>query len=662
MNVSGLDPVQTVQLIILVIFLLGLLGIGFAATRLDASLEEYFLADRGLGAWVSALSSVTSSESGWITLGAVGMGYANGLSAAWFIPGCLLGYCVNWYLIAPRIRTISRERSLITLPDFLEDRVNDPSSSIRLVSVFIIFVAMTAYIGAQFDASGKLFASLFFDGSTTGKRVGIMVGALITIIYTLFGGFRASSWTDFVQGFIMIFGLALFPIYLFFKVGGVSGFLEKLRQEPVRGWASYTVTYTSPDRQQTKDSKTFRLTSTDRTHRISVDPLGQIRKSEEIKTQHPNVPQFIVQTVANTKQWTEENTSLHYEVRLEKAKSIEIRSLPDKDDPGDPESKNTETINAPFRLSQDRVYQIGRHLTLKLKDSGQMNAGGDLVDPFGKHNNPPNSSASQAKSGSERPWIPIPASLGFVIGLLGIGLGYPGMPHVLSRYMATKDDREIRTARVIAIIWGVLAFYGAVMIGMMARIQLAPDAISDQEFAFPILATEYLPPVLSGILISAILAAIMSTADSMIIITSSAVSRDLYEKCLDPNADQKNLVIISRITVLILGVLGTFAALYNVQLIFWFVLVAWGILGASFGPAVLLGVFWKRLTCRGVLAGMLTGFSSTLIWKLFPSISQFLFGTVVYELIPGFLLATVTTVLVSLVTTPPSDARDRMCL
>ena len=662
MILGNLDTTQVIQLIILLLYFVGLLGVGYLTMKLDASMEEYLLADRGLGAWLSGISSAASSESGWVTLGAVGMGYALGSSAAWFIPGCLLGYCVNWYFVAPRLREISRDRSLITLPDFLEDRVNDQTRMIRIVSVLIIFIAMTAYVGAQFKASGKLFASLFFESKSVGQTTGILTGAGFTILYTMCGGFRASSWTDLIQGLIIAAGLSVFPVYLLLQMGGITAFTGALEQEPARGWMEYEVTYVPEQTESVK--KTLRIDSYQSKHILNIDrssiavtEAGSHEVESNTQDRHTRY-QFQIKTEPNRSETHRSNTDFTYKLLPSDTTSLQSFNRNEHPDlPIPPDATEDHKAGEPVLLKTDRTYVMNRRIQIRPTAIETLNPGEDLVDPFGTTNNP---SPDQDSDKNEGPLFPISSSLGFVLGLLGIGLGYPGMPHVLSRFMATQDQRKIAQARVIALFWGSIAFYGAVVIGMLARVQLAPELIQDQENAFPILATQLLNPVLSGILVSAILAAIMSTADSMMIVASSAVSRDLYEQIIHPESDQGRLVLISRGTVFLLGVLGIVAALLNVQLIFWFVLVAWAILGASFGPPVLLGLWWSGLSKWGVLTGMITGATVAILWKQFPIISQTLFGYDVYQLIPAFLLSTVATWGVSLVTQSPEDAGDRM--
>jgi len=208
-----------------------------------------------------------------------------------------------------------------------------------------------------------------------------------------------------------------------------------------------------------------------------------------------------------------------------------------------------------------------------------------------------------------------PALWGFVVGELGIGLGYPGMPHVITRYMAARDQTEIRRLKAIAMLWGIAVFYGAGLVGLAARV-LLPD-LADGEQALMAMAMKLVHPVLAGLLLAAVVSAILSTVSSQLLVAASAVSYDVVEGAFGYGADDRRSLRLGRVTVLIIGVLGILVALSEVRLVFWFVLFAWSGLGAAFAPLVLLAVSDRSAVSRyGALAGMLTGVGVTVAWKL----------------------------------------------
>jgi sodium/proline symporter len=479
MSSGGAVSIDVTIGVIVVVYMAVLLGIGYVASRLTKSSEDFFLAGRSLGAWVTAISSTASSESGWVVLGAVGMAYKGGVSAMWFAPGCLFGYWINLYWVAPRLRREAAKTGALTIPDFLVDRFGDPMHVLRLVGVVIIFLSLGGYVAAQMTATGKAMEAIL----GLPYQTGVWIGGTIIIVYTLMGGFRAVSWTDLVQGLIMVSALVFMPILVVAKVGGYSAMLHQLQ---------------------------------------AVDP--------------------------------------------------------------------------------------------------------NLVTVTG------------GKTGF--------ALFGLIAGLFGIGLGYPGQPHVLTRYMAASGEEKIRQTQVIAMVWGVLVFYGASFLGLAGRIVM-PSLMQpggDPEQLFPLLSRQMLPPLVAGVMLAAILSAIMSTVSSQLLVAASAVSRDVFEKVFGLGTSSRKAVLAGRISVLVLGAAAMLVAVQNIRVVFWFVLFAWSGLGAAFGPVLLLALTTRVLTRSGVLAGMVTGFLVTIVWK-----ETGLSTSLVYELVPAFFLAGAAAVAVSMI-------------
>ena len=373
-----------------------------------------------------------------------------------------MGYLINWLLIAEPLRKHSQEKNALTVPDYLESHFNDTTHRLRLISVCIIFACMMAYVAAQFTAIGKTFDAIF----GVPHILSITVGGSIVILYTMMGGFRAVAWTDFVQGVIMVAGIAVLAAVAVGQFDGIGGMVER--------------------------------------------------------------------------------------VQAENAKTLEWM-------------------------------------------------GGKTTAAF----------------------------FGSLVGLLGIGLGYPGQPHVLTRYMAAKDTRTIRLGIWIAMGWGLVIYSSAIILGI-AGTALFPG-LADPEHLFPKAAEALLPTVVTAVVLTGVLAAIMSTVSAQIIVAASAVAHDVYSKMLKRRLSDKKLLLISRVTVLILGLGAMGIALGETRVIFWFVLFAWSGLGASFGPVILFTLYWKKVTREGAVAGMLTGFGTTLVWKL-----TGLSDAIIYELVPAF--------------------------
>ena len=458
------------------LYVLAMLGIGVWTARMTSSPLDFFLADRSLKAWVTAISSTASSESAWAVLGTVGLAYKEGLSSIWFMPGCLLGYLINWLFIAEKLRKHSEENNAITLPDYFENHFDDKSHILRLVSVVIIFSCMMAYVAAQFTAIGKTFDAIF----GVPHIISISVGGTIVLLYTMMGGVRAVAWTDFFQGIIMVLGLVILSLVALASLGGFSGMLTEVEKA-------------SPE----------------------------------------------------TLQWM----------------------------------------------------------------------GGKSAAVF----------------------------LGSMVGLLGIGLGYPGQPHVVTRYMAAKNTETIQKGTWIALGWGLTVYSSSILLGICGQ-ALFPG-LEDPEHLFPKAAEQLLPTLLTAIVLTGVLAAIMSTVSAQILVAASAIAHDVYSQILKKTFSHKVILLVSRITVLILGIGAMLIALGETRVIFWFVLFAWSGLGASFGPLILFTLYSKKVTRNGAIAGMLTGFLTTLIWK-----ATGLSDLLVYELVPAFFIATLSIYVVSHIT------------
>jgi len=451
-------------------YTLSILCVGVYSARYGrASSEDFFLADRGIGAWVAALSASASSESGWVTLGLVGMAFQTGVGALWIIPGTVLAFLFNWLVLANRLRTFAAAHQAITIPDILAARFSGRTAAlIRLLAMLIILSMLSAYVAAQFSATGKMFSTML----GWHYREGVIAGAVIVLLYTVSGGFRAVAWTDVIQAVLMVSALVILPVVLLGELGGIEA-----------AW---------------------------------------------------------------------------------------------------------------LRLAQ---LESGTHLT----------------DPVA------------GKTGM--------ALLGFFSVWLGIPLGYSGQPHLLVRFMATRDATAIRRGALISTVWVFLLFSGAVLLGILARAYYG--VLDDPETVLPRVAAELLPGAVGGMMIAAVLAAICSTADSQLLVSASALSHDLYVRVLDRQPDSRTIQLFNRIAVLGVGLVAMLIALGEVRVIFDFVIYAWAGLGAAFGPALILILLGKRSSAAGVITGMLVGFITAIVWR--QTLHDY-----VYELLPAFLLAFVT--------------------
>ncbi len=453
--------------IIFIIYLSFLLLVGVYTYGFSKTQEDYLLAGRKLGPWVTAFSERASGESAWLLLALPGAAITIGMGELWSVIGIIIGIASSWYLIAERLRAETEKYDALTIPEYLHRRYDDKSNIIRLFSSLIIAFFFLFYVSAQFHASGKVLNSLF----ELNPIIGISIGAIIIIAYTLLGGFFAVAWTDFIQGILMIGTLVILPL---------AGFYE-LR-----------------------------------------------------------------------------NADISIMDGLEKASML-----------------------------------------------------------YGNHNH----DIFSGRQGIE--------ALILALGGLSWGLGYLGQPHLIIRYMAIRSPKEVRIARKIAICWAVPGITGAFFVGIVALLYFGPEyfQIMDPEQAMPILASNLLHPILAGLFISGAVAAMMSTADSQLLVSTSAITEDFINQFLNRNISDKTLVKISRFMIVILGTIAYGIALYSEiegRNIFGVVSYAWSGLGSAFGPVLVMTLWWKKTTRKGVIAGLATGFVTTILWANIPQLKDFM--------------------------------------
>ncbi len=470
----------------LAIYMAGMLYIGYWSYKKTSDLSDYMLGGRGLGPAVTALSAGASDMSGWMLMGLPGAMYATGLSSVWIAIGLLIGAYANYLIIAPRLRTYTEvANDSITIPDFLENRFKDRTKILRFVSAIVILVFFTFYASAGLVSGGRLFENSF----NLDYKIGLFVTVGVVVAYTLFGGFLAVSWTDFVQGCIMFIALVLVPIVAFTDVGGV-----------------------------------------------------------------------------------------------------------------------TETFN-----------------TIKQVDASHL-------DMF---------------KGT--------TILG-IISFLAWGLGYFGQPHIIVRFMAITSIKDLKTSRRIGIGWMTISIIGAMLTGLIGIAYYVKNntTLQDPEMVFVTFSNILFHPYITGFLLSAILASIMSSISSQLLVISSAVTEDFYKTFFRRNASDKELVFIGRLSVLVVAMIAVVLAYHPSDTILTLVGYAWAGFGSAFGPAILLSLYWKRTNKWGVLAGMIVGAVVVIAWVQIPSLKA-----IMYEMVPGFFCSLLTVIVVSLLTKEPVKAVHR---
>ncbi|MBL4834850.1 MAG: sodium/proline symporter PutP [Pseudomonas sp.] len=465
------------------VYIAVMLALGYVAYKRTTNLSDYILGGRSLGPGTAALSAGASDMSGWLLLGLPGYALAAGYEATWIAAGLLAGTYLNWLIVARRLRVYSHAvNDSLTLPAYFEFRFEDKSRALRVISAIFILLFFLFYTSSGLVAAGKLFESTFgLDYQTA-----VIIGTLVIVSYTFFGGFLAVSWTDVIQGLLMAAALVIVPIMALNSMGGW-------------GEAQAAMEASNPE------LLTF-------FNDVEGEPLGAIA----------------------------------------------------------------------------------------------------------------------------------------IISLLAWGLGYFGQPHVLARFKAIGDDAALPTARRIAVLWTAICLVAALMVGWVGIGFLGEAGIGDAETVFLALIQAMMHPIVAGILLAAVLAAIMSTADSQLLVSSSALAEDFYKALFRRDATQSELVWVGRFAVVGIAILALLFAFNPESTVLSLVSYAWAGFGAAFGPAVILSLFWKRMNRNGALAGIIVGGVTVVVYKQIDTIG-------LYEIVPGVILATIAIVVATLLSPPPSS-------
>ena len=469
---------QTYQAISMIIYFVAMIVIGLWAYQRTDDMDDYMLAGRNLGPLSTALSAGASDMSGWLLMGLPGAFYLSGMSTMWLPIGLTVGAWLNWKYTAPRLRTYTEVAdNSLTIPTFLSARLHDGSRLIQIGAGVIILVFFTFYVSSGMVAGGRFFEASF----GVDYRLGMVLVAGITVLYTLVGGFLAVAYTDVVQGLMMVTALVAVPVFGIFQLGGIGPMVSTINELDANAWALWGA---------------------------STSVMG-------------------------------------------------------------------------------------------------------------------------------------------IVSAAAWGLGYFGQPHIIVRFMALETPQQAKAGRRIGIGWMALACLGAAATALVGIATYRRDAgqLADPETVFISLGKLLFHPFVAGFMLAAILAAIMSTISSQLLVSSSALVEDLYHAFNRKELGEKRSVLLGRVAVMLVSVVAALMAWQANDSILDLVSFAWAGFGASFGPVVLLALYWRRLTRWGALAGMATGAVVAAIWA---NLSGGVFD--LYELLPGFVANLIVTVAVSLAT------------
>ena len=261
-------------------------------------------------------------------------------------------------------------------------------------------------------------------------------------------------------------------------------------------------------------------------------------------------------------------------------------------------------------------------------------------------------------------------SVSDILSGFGWGLGYFGMPHILIRFMSIKSEKEMRKSQITGSIWTALILLMATLVGIVAHEFLGNKIDSSNKNSVFIMIVDTIfsaggLAVLGGLLLSAIIAASMSTADSQLLLSSSAFAADIYKTSIKKNASEKEILWVGRIAVIVILVLAMLVALFVSDDVMSLVSAAWSIFGAAFGPVILLSLYWKRFNYKGAVAGIISGFLTSILWMVLFNFPYYGFEKVIsytnlYEIVPGFIVSIIVAVITTLLTNKPDEITEKI--
>lgn len=457
------------------LFILVLIGLFFRQKQSNTT--DFFVGNRKLNFWLTALNAHASDMSAWLFMAFPAACFAGGVPQCWIAFGLTLGMFLNWHIVAKKLRLETEKYGSCTLSTFFEKRFEDHSGYLRHLTSIISVFFLTAYLSAGMIGMGHLYASIF----QVNYYLSLGVATVAIVVYVFFGGFMTVAWTDFFQGIFLLLVILIVPVVAFLKIGG----------------------------------------------------------------------------------WNEVITAAH-------AQNLSLSLLP--------------------------------HLDFK--------------------------------------------SFLSILFLASWGLGYLGQPHIITKFMGIENANDIYKSKYLGMTWQILALGAAGMVGLIS-IAYFPNGLQNTELVFVELVKKLFQPGFTGIILTAIIAANISTMGSQILVCASSLTEDFYKYYFKEKATPKKLLQVSRVSIVIVATVSLFFAYHQNSTIMGVVQYAWAGLGCSFGPLVFLSLYSTRVNRFGAISGVITGSGFAAFW---PFLNPYLTHYEMTSMIPGFFMSLAVSYFVSLFT------------
>ncbi len=628
MTVDQMSQNQWITVATFLLYILGVFVLAGLSHRLlskKSFMSEYFLGSRGLGSWALAFTFAATSASGGSFTGFPSLIYTHGWILAFWIGSYMIVPACTMGVLGKRLNQVARKTGAITIPDVLRDRYE--STGLALFATCTIIFFTTCNLIAQFKAGAIIIENTFPLKSLVENTyvLALIIFAVVVIFYTAYGGFRAVVWTDVLQGVVMGAGvIILLPVILSQSPGGLKGASEKIRSHlPVA------------------------VTST----KGNNNDLAYLRKERPNAERVPEGIEYIrVEPGKESPKvsWHQNEKSKQWRIRVEIATNAKTGdgTATAKQIKQAVEQGFGDVVEIRFAFENDKGDGVWENDGTKSKYWAFIRGDEFLFGP--------------GRKSDGTPFHPLGMGISFFFMWAISGMGQPG---TMVRLMAFKESRTLKRAILTVTFYYGLIYIPLVLVFVTARTLLPYIPQENADNSMVLVATRVVAnldgwwfAVLAAIFVAAPFAAVMSTVDSFLLITSSSCVRDVYQRTINPNLSERAVKIGSYATTVIVGVIVTVITLGRPEFLQYIIVFTGGGFAATFLCPVFLGIYWKGMTRQGALASMIGGFC--IVAGMFlptmlggPRINLFGFHPIFWGLFGSLALG----ILVSKLTGPPPE-------